>query len=70
MSTEVWYSADIKKEPCGEKVASYVRPLYNYRLYLMWRIALTYNHEQLSEVILVKSSFGRSRRAESPDRRK
>lgn len=29
---EVSYTTDIKKEPCGEKVASYVQPLYNYRL--------------------------------------
>jgi len=67
---EVLYTTDIKKEPCGEKVASYVQPLYNYRLCLMWRIALTYNRAQLSEVILIKSSFGRSRRTESPNRRK
>lgn len=67
---EVSYTTGIKKEPCGVKVASYVQSFYNYRLCLMWRIALTYNRVQLSEVILVKSSFGRSRRAESLNRRK
>jgi len=67
---EVSHATDIKKEPCGEKVASYVQPLYNYRLCLMWRTTLTNNCVQLSEVILVKSSFGRSRRAESPNKRK